>query len=81
MTWLAAQHSIEKTWLWCKHNCKIVALVGYTVIMYMLFSKNAQSALDALDAAREAHKSEVDVLNSDNSEEIRKRDENLKKYQ
>jgi Pyruvate/2-oxoacid:ferredoxin oxidoreductase gamma subunit len=47
----------------------------------MLFSKNAQNALDALTAAKEAHKSEVDVLNSTHSEEIRKRDENLKKYQ
>jgi len=81
MTWLAVQHSIEKTWLWCKHNWKIVALVGYTVVMYMLFSKNAQNALNALEAAREAHKSEIDTLNKAHSEDIKKREENLKKYQ
>jgi len=80
-SWLVLKHTIQKAWLWCKHNWKIVALFGYTVILYLLFSKNAQNALDALVAAREAHKSEVDILNSTHSEEIRKRDENLKKYQ
>ena len=81
MTLLATKHLIQKTWLWCKHNWKVVALFIYTVILYLLFSKNAQNALDALVAAKEAHKSEVDVLNSAHSEEIRKRNENLKKYQ
>ena len=81
MTLLAAKHLIEKTWLWCKHNWKVVALFIYTVVLYMLFSKNAENALEALDAARGAHKSEVDTLNKAHSEEIKKRDENLKKNQ
>ena len=81
MTFLAAKHLIQKTWLWCKHNWKVVALFVYTVVLYALFSKNAENAVKALDTAREAHKSEVDTLNKAHSEEKRKRDENLKKYQ
>tara|TARA_Y100000310_G_C20453950_1_gene702119 strand:- start:4 stop:417 length:414 start_codon:yes stop_codon:yes gene_type:complete len=81
ISWLVVKHSTQKVWLWCKHNWKVVALLVYTVILYMLFSKNAQNALDALIAAKESHKSEVDVLNNAHSEEIKKRDENLKKYQ
>jgi hypothetical protein len=81
MTWLVVKHSIEKTWLWCKHNWKIVALFVYSVLLYAVFSENARNVLDALVAAREAHKSEVDMLNNTHSEELRKRDENLKKYQ
>jgi len=81
MTWLVIKHSVEKTWLWCKHNWKVIALFVYSVLLYAVFSENARNALDALVAAREAHKSEVDILNSAHSEEIRKRDENLKKYQ
>jgi len=81
MTLLATKHLIQKTWLWCKHNWKVVALFVYTAVLYALFSKNAENAVKALEAAREAHKSEVDTLNIAHSEEKRKRDENLKKYQ
>ena len=81
MTFLATKHLIQKTWLWCKHNWKVVTLFIYTVILYLLFSKNAENALEALGAASDAHKSEVDTLNTAHSENVRKRDENLKKYQ
>ncbi len=81
MSLLTFKHSIQSVWVWCKHNWKIVALFVYTLLMYVVFRKNAENALDALEAARDAHKSEVELLNSTHSAEIKKRDENLKKYQ
>tara|TARA_R110000824_G_scaffold95260_1_gene229182 strand:+ start:56 stop:463 length:408 start_codon:yes stop_codon:yes gene_type:complete len=81
MSLLSLKHSIQSVWVWCKHNWKIVALFVYTILMYIFFRKNVENALEALDAARGAHKSEVDTLNKAHSEEKRKRDENLKKYQ
>ena len=81
MSWLATKTAFKKVWIWCKHNWKIVALVVYNVFLYLLFSKNARNAKKMLEAARAAHRAEIDALNKSHAEAIQKRDENLKKYQ
>jgi len=81
MTWLAVKTAIAKVWIWCKHNWKIVALVVYTALLYLLFSKNTRNAKKMLEDARAAHRAEIDALNKNHAEAIQKRDENLKKYQ
>ena len=81
MTWLAVKTAITKVWLWCKHNWKIVALAVYTLVLYMLFSKNTRNAKKMLSDARAAHKAELEALEKAHREQIEKRDENLKKYQ
>jgi len=80
MSWLAIKYGLKKAWLWCRHNWKIVMLAAYTVILYMLFSKNAKNAKEILSLQRETHKAEVDVLRDTHTKELQKRDENLKKY-
>ena len=80
MSWLAVKYGIQKAWLWCKHNWKVVALFVYTLVLYLFFSKNARNAKTILDEARKAHKAEVELLKNSHSLEIEKRDENLKKY-
>ena len=80
MTWLAVKLFFQKAWVWCKHNWKIVALVIYTIVLYLLFSKNTRNAKKMLDDARAAHKAEVDSLNKSHAENLKQRDENLKKY-
>ena len=81
MSWLTVKTAITKVWLWCKHNWKIVALAVYTLVLYMLFSKNTRNAKKMLSDARAAHKAELAVLEKAHQEQIEKRDENLKKYQ
>jgi len=81
MSWLALKHGLQKAWLWCRHNWKVVALLVYTILLYLLFSKNARNAKSVLEETRNAHKAEIDSLKKSHSSELQKRDENLKKYQ
>tara|TARA_R110000824_G_scaffold102872_3_gene244719 strand:+ start:109 stop:519 length:411 start_codon:yes stop_codon:yes gene_type:complete len=80
MTWLLFKHNIQKTWVWVKNNWKILALFVYTLLLYLLFSKNTENAKKILDDARTAHKAEIDNLNKSHSELIKRRTENQKKY-
>ena len=81
MSWLALKHGLQKVWLWCKHNWKVVALLVYTILLYLLFSKNARKAKDVLEESRKAHQAEIESLKKSHAAEIQKRDENLKRYQ
>tara|TARA_Y100000296_G_C4990034_1_gene164924 strand:- start:15 stop:434 length:420 start_codon:yes stop_codon:yes gene_type:complete len=81
MSWLAIKYGIQKAWVWCKNNWKIVMLAAYTILLYLLFSKNTRNAKKVLEAQRLAHKAEIDALNKSFDEERKKKDENLKKYQ
>tara|TARA_R100001594_G_scaffold138182_1_gene181677 strand:+ start:3355 stop:3765 length:411 start_codon:yes stop_codon:yes gene_type:complete len=80
MTWLLFKHNVQKSWVWAKNNWKILALLVYTLVLYLLFNKNTENAKKILDDAREAHKAEVDKLNKSHSELIKRREENQKKY-
>ena len=75
MSWVAFKFGVKKAWLWCKHNWKIMALLAYTVLLYLFFSKNARNAKIILEEARKAHKAEIELLNKSHSLEIQKRDE------
>ena len=81
MNLLAIKHGLQKAWLWCKHNWKVVALLVYTILLYLLFSKNARKAKSVLDESRKAHQAEIESLKKTHAAEIQKRDENLKRYQ
>ena len=81
MCWLAIKYGIQKVWVWCRNNWKIVMLAAYTILLYLLFSKNARNAKKVLETQRLAHKAEIAALNKSFDEERKKKDENLKKYQ
>ena len=81
MSWLAIKYGIQKAWVWCRNNWKIVMLAVYTILLYLLFSKNARNAKKVLETQRLAHKTEIAALNKSFDEERKKKDENLKKYQ
>ena len=80
MTWLAVKTAFSKAWLWCKHNWKIVALLAYTIVLYLMFSKNTRNAKKMLADARAAHKAEVEALEKAYQEQIEKKDKNLEEY-
>mgnify|MGYP003656308678 CR=1 FL=1 len=76
MSWLVLKHGLQKAWLWCMHNWKVVALLVYTILLYLLFSKNARNAKSVLEETRKAHQAEIDSLNKAHSSELQKRNEN-----
>ena len=80
MSWLAVKLFFQKAWVWAKNHWKILALLIYTFVLYLLFSKKARNAKEILRLSRESHKKEIENLNKAHVELINKRDQNLEKY-
>ena len=57
-----------------------MALVVYTIVLYLMFSKNTRNAKKMLADARAAHKAEVEALEKAYQEQIEKKDKNLEEY-
>ena len=57
-----------------------MALLVYTFVLYLLFSKNTRNAKKMLSDARSAHKAEVEALEKAHQEQIEKRNKNLEEY-
>ena len=80
MTWLTFVLYSKKIWIWCRHHWKILALALWTLIVFLVARKNVRAYKKVLDATVENYKKEVEVLENSHKEEIRKRDEAIKKH-
>lgn len=80
MTWLTFVLHSKKVWVWCKHHWKILALALWTLIVFAIARKNVKAYKKVLDTTIENYKKEVEVLENTHKEEIRKRDEAIKKH-
>jgi hypothetical protein len=80
MTWLTIVLHSKKVWVWCKHHWKILALALWTLIVFAIARKNVKAYKKVLDTTIENYKKEVEVLEDTHKEEIRKRDEAIKKH-
>jgi len=80
MTWLTFVLYSKKIWVWCKHHWKILALALWTLIVFAIARKNVKAYKKVLDTTIENYKKEVEVLEDTHKEEIRKRDEAIKKH-
>ena len=80
MTWLTFVLHSKKVWVWCKHHWKILALALWTLVVFLIARKNVRAYKKVLDTTIENYKKEVEVLENSHKEEIRKRDEAIKKH-
>ena len=80
MTWLTIVLHSKKIWLWCKHHWKILALAFWTLVVFLIARKNVRAYKKVLDTTIENYKKEVEVLENSHKEEIRKRDEAIKRH-
>ncbi len=80
MTWLTLVLYSKKIWVWCKHHWKILALALWTLVVFLIARKNVRAYKKVLDTTVENYKKEVEVLENSHKEEIRKRDEAIKKH-
>ena len=80
MTWLTLVLYSKKIWAWCKHHWKILALALWTLVVFLIARKNVKAYKKVLDTTIENYKKEVEVLENSHKEEIRKRDEAIKKH-
>ena len=80
MSWLTLVLYSKKIWVWCKHHWKILALALWTLVVFLIARKNVRAYKKVLDTTIENYKKEVEVLENSHKEEIRKRDEAIKKH-
>ena len=80
MTWLTLVLYSKKIWVWCKHHWKILALALWTLVVFLIARKNVRAYKKVLDTTIENYKKEVEVLENSHKEEVRKRDEAVKKH-
>ena len=80
MSWLTLVLYSKKIWVWCKHHWKILALALWTLVVFLIARKNVRAYKKVLDTTIENYKKEVEVLENSHKEEIRKRDEAIRKH-
>ena len=80
MSWLTLVLYSKKIWVWCKHHWKILALALWTLVVFLIARKNVRAYKKVLDTTIENYKKEVEVLENSHKEEIRKRDEAIKRH-
>ena len=80
LTWLAIKTFFKKVWAWCKKYWQL--LVGAAIpILIMIITRKSGNISKILEVASDSHKKEVDAINKSHEEEIRKREEALRKYE
>jgi len=80
MTWLAIILYFKKTWVWCKHHWKIVAIGAWTLFVWAISRKNVAAYKKVLDSTIDNYKKEINVLENTHNAEITKRNEALQKH-
>ena len=69
----------KKTWVWIKHNWYVPAVLVYTLFLWIILRKKNEAAA-LLEIRDSSYKAQIETLNKAHKEEIKKRDEILKKY-
>jgi len=80
MTWLATKLAIKKVWAWTKNYWYVPVLLIYTLIMWLVFRRNATAVLEVLNISNDSYKKQVDVLNKTHKKEVQKKQDIAKKY-
>ena len=80
MTWLAVKLAIKKAWAWTKNYWYVPVLLLYTLIMWLVFRRNASSVLEVLNVSSDSYKKQIDVLNKTHKSEVQKKEDIAKKY-
>lgn len=80
MTWLAVKLAIKKAWAWTKNYWYVPVLLLYTLIMWLVFRRNAASVLEVLNVSNDSYKKQIDVLNKTHKSEVQKKEDIAKKY-
>ena len=71
---------IRLAWIWLRENWKIPFLVVWSIIIWALSRKNAEAALDVLEAKKESYDKQIITLKENHKKELTKRDLLVKQY-
>lgn len=71
---------IKLAWIWLRENWKIPFLVVWSIIIWAISRKNAEAAMDVLEAKKESYDKQVVTLKENHKKELTKRDLLIKQY-
>lgn len=80
LTWEALKLFSKKAWIWCKHHWKIVAIVIWTLVVWIVSKRNSQAMMKVLETAKKSYEDEMAAVNKTHEDEIKRRDEAIEKY-
>ena len=63
-----------------KENWKVPLFIIWSVVVWMISRKNAQAALDVLNAKKESYDKQIITLKENHKKELSKRDKLIKQY-
>jgi CII-binding regulator of phage lambda lysogenization HflD len=81
MTWLAVTTFLKKAWVLLKTYWYVPLLLSWAIIAWLLLRKSSGNILDVLHSAEKSFKQQLKAINDAHSEEIKKRDEVIRRYQ
>ena len=73
-------YHIKVIWVWLRQNWKIPFLVLWSIVVWAISRKNAQAAMDVLDARKESYEKQIVSLKENHKKELTKRDLLVKQY-
>jgi hypothetical protein len=80
LTWEAIKLFAKKAWVWCKHHWKIIALVIWTVVIWVISRRQSRTMMKVLETTRKSYQAEIDALNKTHAEEQAKKAEAIDEY-
>lgn len=73
-------YHIKVIWVWLRQNWKVPFLVTWSIVIWAISRKNAQAAMDVLDARKESYEKQIVSLKENHKKELTKRDLLVKQY-
>lgn len=73
-------YHIKLIWIWLRENWKVPLIVIWSIIVWALSRKNAQAAMEVLEARKESYEKQIVQLKENHKRELSERDQNIKEY-
>jgi len=81
MSWILFRNWCSRAWLWLREHWQIPFLVAWSVLIWVLTRRNTDALVEVIEAKRQSHKEQLEVLTSTHSDELLMRDNLVKKYE
>ena len=73
-------YSLVKAWIWLKEHWKIVALVSWSLFIWIFSRKNNNAALEVLEARKNSYEEQIAVLKRNHKKELSEKDKLIVQY-
>jgi len=81
MTLAAFKLALKKVWIWCKHHWKILLLLAWSVVVWIVARRSLDNHKRVLDSTIQSYRAEINAIQSTHEKEIEKRNRAIETYQ